>query len=737
MRRCLAALSVAAALLVSYQAEGSPSSYSEALSQIEFDLQRVSNEFDSRGGAMRKATLDERLEDGIVLQAAGDHQRASYIFMDIVSHSEWRGKPGYQAAQLQLARSLYENGYYRLSQRHLIDLLQTGVGSERREGVMLLLQVAQHTGDWAEVNMALSSAQNVAETSAYLYLMARAMFLQEAYDSARDSLSRQTGEDEWTVKGEYLKGVLDIKAQDLDSASQHFARVADSTLKFRGSSEVHDLAVLAQARIAYDRQDWNTANDYYQQISENSPYFPAVLYEMGWTHIQREQYVAAQQKFELLLLSYPEDSHALETRRIIANLKRELRKYDEATASYQQIVNEFEPIMTEMESEAGDSAKRKADMKRRIEAEQYDTVQIVPKSAKGVVAVGSDVNRVETMLDSLSESDANTIASENIMAEINALLQSDTNIKNLPEFQNFTQRSRDYRVSALLTGYDFTQEYEDVSELDTLVDEVGKLPRTTQEREILAALESSEREEREARFHRLMLQSDSLRHRTKILRSWLDSGKASSLSEEERTNLLSELDSFEDELQRLKGFQEEVDSKIISMRSAQSLGHGADGDVTSLISELGNRLDDRWSRSIASGKATGEYRELIEQERRLLSQLDGFDARIQVSLDERAREFRSRLDREAQNVSSEKARFVAMKSEVGDAAGEISARYWQTVYDQIRDMVLNADLGMVDIAWLKKDERSKALAQAMEERKKEREVLEQDFRQFLKESGQE
>ena len=77
-----------------------------------------------------------------------------------------------------------------------------------------------------------------------------------------------------------------------------------------------------------------------------------------------------------------------------------------------------------------------------------------------------------------------------------------------------------------------------------------------------------------------------------------------------------------------------------------------------------------------------------------------------------------------------------MKSDVGAAAGEISVKYWQTVYDQVRDMVLNADLGMVDIAWLRKDARSKALAAAMEERKKEREVLEQDFRQFLKESGQ-
>ena len=737
MKRGLAALSIAASLLVSYQVEGAPSSYSEALLQIESDILQTSNDFEVRSGSMRRPTLDERLEDGIVLQAAGDHQRASYIFMDIVAHTEWRGKPGYQAAQLQLARSLYENGYYRLSQRHLLDLLHSGVGSERTEGVMLLLQVAQRTGDWAEVNMALSNVTNFTETSAYLYIMGRAMFLQDEYDAARQSLSRLSGNDEWVVKGEYLLGVLDLKANDLDSAASHFARVSASDLRFRRADDVHDLAILAQARIAYEKQDWNTANDFYQQISENSIYFPVVLYEMGWTHIQREQYVAAQQKFELLLLSYPEDSHALETRRLIANLKRELRKYDDAVASYQQIVNEFEPIMTEMEAESGDVGKRKAEMKRRIESEQYDSVQIVPKRAKGVVAVGSDVARVETMLDSLSESDTNTAASENIMAEINALLQSESNLRNLPEFQHFTQRSRDYRVNALLTGYDFTQEYEGVSDLGTLVDEVAKLPRSTQEREILTALENSEREEREARFHRLMLQSDSLRHRTKILRSWLESGKASSLDENERESLLRELDGFDEELQRLKEKQEEVDSQIVRLRSTHSLDRNAHGEADVLITELTSRLEEQWNRSLASGRASGEYGKLIEQERRVLSMLDTLDSQINTSLDERAREFRSRLDREAVNVSNEKVRFKVIKSDVGEAAGEISARYWQTVYDQIRDMVLNADLGMVDIAWLQKDERSQALAQAMEERKKEREVLEQDFRQFLKESGQE
>ena len=136
-------------------AEASPD-YEGRLDALETQLLEVESDFLQRGANRSDVTLDERLATGIELYLAGDHQRASYIFMDIVERDAWRGQSGYQTAELYLARSLYENGYYRLSQRYLIDLLHTGHGSERTDGVVLLLQVAQHTGDWAEVNAALS-----------------------------------------------------------------------------------------------------------------------------------------------------------------------------------------------------------------------------------------------------------------------------------------------------------------------------------------------------------------------------------------------------------------------------------------------------------------------------------------------------------------------------------------------------------------------------------------------------
>ena len=151
--------------------------YDETLIGIEAQLTQLSSEYARHNPSMKSKSLDERLAEGLTMQAAGDYQRASYIYMDILAQEDWRGKAGYQTAQLELARSLYENGYYLLSQQYLIDLLRTGRGNERTEGVMLLLQVAQKTGNWSEVNMALADVSDFSQHPSYLYIMGRASFL--------------------------------------------------------------------------------------------------------------------------------------------------------------------------------------------------------------------------------------------------------------------------------------------------------------------------------------------------------------------------------------------------------------------------------------------------------------------------------------------------------------------------------------------------------------------------------
>ena len=450
-----------------------------------------------------------------------------------------------------------------------------------------------------------------------------------------------------------------------------------------------------------------------------------------------EDYISAQQSFEILLLSYPNDKHAFETRKLLADIKRELGKYDEAMTSYQQLVDEFEPLMLKMENEESNLAGRKSELKRTVEEERYNDVDIVPERAKGLVAVGSDVSRFDMMLSDLSTTDSNNNESEVLVAEINAILSHDSNLENLPEFQQFTQTAREIRINALLLGYDFTRsEHHFSSDVDDLAKEISKLPRNRREREILALTQASAREERQARLHTLKLRTDSLQHRARILKSWLNGGQAATMTDEERQQMVQKLNMLESQIVELKHHQIQIETKLAELRSRNGESAESIEIMHRNLEQLQSELEKQWSYDISSGNINNDYHEMIERDRQLLSDVDELKSQIDQSLHARANEFRERLNRESEFVFSERQRFINAKSDVGDTAGEISARYWQSVYEQIRDMVLNADLGIVDLSWLQKDARSKELSEAMEERKKEREILEQDFKQFLKESGQ-
>lgn len=734
MKTPLLSAILCALLLLPAVAFAAPDAFNLRMSKLENDIDATRSEYAKYHPNAHAKSIDERLSEGISLQAAGDHQRAAYVFMDIVAHSEWRHNPGYQTAQLQLAKSLYEFGYYRICQNHLIDLIQSARGRERTDAIQLLLQVAQRTGDWDTVNLLLTQIDDFAHHRAYFYILGRAQFLQNDYAAARNTLNQLSQNDEWFVKGHYLLGVLDTIDGDYPNAMKHFDIVANSSIPFQDSQQIHELAILSRARLFYEQGLWSDALSQYQSIPESSPAFPTVLYEMGWTLLRQSAFQLAQQSFELLLLNYPNDPHAVETQQLLADIKRELGKYDDALAAYQNIVNEFEPVMTQMQQNAQSADAQKQEIKAKIENEQYK-IDLVPENAKGLVDVGSDVHQIDQMLSALNTTNHNAADAELLVAEIQAILENENNIKHLPEFRHYTDQARDIKINALLLGYEFTTQYDTIPDsLPNDLSIISQIPRSDAEREIQSAYWHKARESREGDLHGIKLKIQNMYHKMDILQSWLDSGKIALKTDDEKQNILNQIDTLSQDLRTLELEQTRIATELAQIRNTSAL-QNTYASFAHSAQNMRSELEKIWQRALQNDRLDPDYKELIQREQKLFQAIDAFDAQFQNGITERTNELRARLALEIERLNDEKSRFQSMKSDVGKTAGEVTSKYIKRIYDQIHDIVLNADLGMVDIAWLLKDARSKSLSQTLDERKKERDVLEQDFKQFLKESG--
>ncbi|MCL2326754.1 MAG: tetratricopeptide repeat protein, partial [Proteobacteria bacterium] len=602
--------------------------HAKQVERLEGEIDRVSQWMSEQLGNVHSHSLEDRLADGIVMQATGDHERASYILMDIVSREQWRGLPGFQTAQLLLARSLYECGYYRLSQGHLLDLIKHGSGSERMEGVSLLLQVAQRTGDWEAVNAAIEAMGDAQTNPAHRYILGRALLLQGDKMGARSYLRGIPVGDEWGAKSAYLLGVLAVEEGALEEALGYFEAVLRETLSYRRSEDVRSLALLAKARIFYEQGRWSEAMDVYQLIPDLSPYFGDVLYELAWTSIRAEEYEIAKQYFELLLLTYPKHRRAMDTRRLLADLQRELGRYEDALTSYQQIVGEFEPIMLRMESDAESMADRKAHIVSKVASGSLNAVEIIPDSVRGMVSVSGDVLKVETMLTGLGQTELNTTESSAIIAEIQAILDSPIGVYTLPEFRRFTDSLRDIRIGALVLGAGVTRRFEsmDASTL-ALVDEVSQLPRTQHERDVMQTQQIAAREEREARLHRLRLEAEGMRHRIRIIRSWLDGSQGAAFGPDERAQLFSQLDVLEARLANLGRQQSGIETQLSIIRSMGPESVQERSAAQRNLNDLREVLSSHWRGALSGGSGTDEYRQLIGRIEQILSRVDQLEKR--------------------------------------------------------------------------------------------------------------
>lgn len=739
MRRVVQIILLASVLFYSAGVFGQErDSFSAQLGGVSEVLLRERAAFRDFSAGSNVRALEDRYQQGMVLYTGGDFERASYIFMDIVMHEEWKGEPGYCSALLMLGKSLHEDSYYRLSQKYLLDAVGQCKGLERQDAIALLLNVVELTGDWDSVNALMDTLEGFGG-DVIDYMRGRAYFLQDKSAEAESYLSRLGEVGEFAMKAKYLRGVILLEAGNLDEALEMFARCTLQGEKFRGYELVHDLCILAQARIYFERQEWSKAMDMYQQIGEGSPYFVDVLYEMAWTSLRRGEMEVAQQHLEVLSMSYPKSVYAAETKQLLADIERELGRYDSALAGYQEILNKYEPVMQQMREQSPSGEQHAESIRADIESGKFDEGMLIPKAAKDLVPAGGEAAQVESMISALGRSEDNTQSSREIIAEIEEILTGSARYSIFPEYRKFWEGARGIKMNLLRIGGEINEAVYAQAGQSTLreervnlLGELSQIPQSAHERDVARVKRDVALSQRRAELYRLKLESDGMRHRMKIIESWLEEGNTKGVMESEREEIVERLSSLDNQLEGIEKRHKDLERSLNKLEGIDGLSDVTLRTEDEVISRLETVLDQEWVQMSSSSHADvhGQYGRLVQDANAYLREID-------AGIETRLTGFRERLARESGVVSQEEQRYGSSVDELSQTVGDVAARYWNTVYGLVQNMVLGADLGMVDVAWLQKDERTQALSTMMEERKKDREVLEQDFKQFLKESGQE
>lgn len=692
--------------------------------------------------------LEARLQEGQVLLDAGDAERACVMFLDIVIRDEWRGHPGYQEALVLLAQSLYQAGYDSSARDWALLVLEQGRAEDQQTAISLLIEIGIKTGNWSgvdEIFAKLERTQSAQLAPELLYVRGKGLYVEGRYDEAEAMFLRIDPNSPAGLKGRYFLGVMSARRGDLDAAMGHF----DSIVAVRTNDDpvlvdLVELAYLAEARIYYERQDWVAAIDTYQNIPRTSRHFDQALYEITWTHIRQGEPKLALRNLEILIISKPESVFIPDAQRLIADLLKDLGEFEKALDTYETILEEFEPVLIELEAMVRGEGDRLRFFQQLVAQDESGNARYLPASATQWVRPDEHMGKASEMVGSLGQSFENTTESEVLIEEIEAAISGPNRYEFYADLRGAWVAGLELEASLLAVHRDMNA---------VLVEQRGSVPATAEreeEQRQFAALPSSREEfmlrekvmgdaleERKLRLFRLKNTIGAMDSRIDAIRRWyvVEGERSAALSDELRVELDGELAQLELEVEALRKEYKGAERELRVLSSV-----GSDGSLVSEESEIRKRYElalKREKEALLASGGDGDASRVYATIDRLDGELESYRGQVIALVDQRVSDVRRRLDAETALLEQSKVRYDQLQGDVELVAGEIAYQHWQRAQTLFTDLVLGAEIGLVDVSWLRKDRLSRRIDELIEERGHERSILEQDFRQIRVELGDE
>ena len=530
-------------------------------------------------------------------------------------------------------------------------------------------------------------------------------------------------------------------------------------------SRLRDLATLALGRVLFEQNDVNRAIARYQEIDRESESYYEALYELSACWQKLGEYEKALRSTELLLLLVEESTIAPEARLQQAGLELKLRRYSRALTQYEQISAEYRPVHERIEqlTQVPDPVAYYNELLERG-ASSLDTTQLLPEVARKFVA-GRDAGKARGIIEELIAGRQGLEESRELLARLGTAIKAGK-LELFPTLQEGNVRAVEVENAllraegALITVESRMIEREGATLGATLVqararraaldDKVGQLPDTAaafEDRRRSALAQVADLDKQAFRlgveidsFNAQLAAADKWQRDTMGQRAQGQAGRRPEIEQAERE--------FARSIESDRAVVRELDQERQQIRRALEVAKGAvAGAVAGGAGE--ERLRADYLKAIGDEEAASK-----NLAPNLSPPARALEARIQAAvagtnqMRRRAVAVRTSIrDRAAQKLSALRARLQHEEQavsgydhEVGDIQGGTKQLLGRIAYESFArvgrifyDLVIKADVGVIDTAWTQKRERTDSITALEEKKQRQLRDLADEFGEVLKE----
>jgi tetratricopeptide (TPR) repeat protein len=505
--------------------------------------------------------------------------------------------------------------------------------------------------------------------------------------------------------------------------------------------EVRELCQLALGRVYADLGRFQDAADHYQEIPRESPRFEESLYELAWTWVKAKKYEQALRAAALITDLSPDSPMAPEATILQGHLLLRMGRYPEALEAYDGVVNRYAPVRDELDALLGAGG----DPARWYEAIAGEAARPGPAKAGAPPAAAApaslppvavrwaasrpDVSRALGVVGTLDGSRRDVGASRLTAEKLEAVLQRNDGLDAFASLKEGHGRAEAVENGSLwLEGRILDAEAalaapalrpEERAALDA-----AQTPRRVVERRFDALPRTPEavlaRQDRlRARFAALDKAAFQLGYALEAskaaaagLRAWIDARPGDLVRGEGRAAAYEEIRRREEEVQ---GLEQDVAALQQEIARAGADVEGAEGTAADRsLREAYRRVLDAESSDIEkyrfripaqAGANLAELEDLRARMPELLARASRAQARIRGQARVSAAGLRERVAAERRRVDEHAGEVDGAQRDATVVVGGVAHDSFRDVRGQFYDLVLKADVGVVDVSWQKKRER--------------------------------
>lgn len=770
-------------LVVSALSWAAPDVHAQDLESITRDLTTIEGQADALSHEPVEETrsptfVEERLTDGELFYRLNDYVHASIILTDVVEH--YPEHAAYPDALFLLSDSLFRAGDYFGSRTRFREIIDHSSESRFRPYVQRalgrLIEIAVHTRDFdgiEEVFAALSRlppAEIEATTTyfraKYLYsravpteeilrdgtaeerAAARARIDLEGLEAARQAFAAVAEGSPYYPQALYFIGVIHTLREQYPQAIEAFARVLRTEAGTDEHEDVTELAQLALGRLYYETDQLEQAIEAYQAIPRTSPHFDVALYEIAWVYIRLGDATRAERALEVLTVAAPDSRFIPDGKLLRGNLLLRNGRFEEANEVFREVAAEFGPVRRELDAMIAEHDADPLGYFRSLVRENLDSFDVdafLPPLAQRWAELEGDMDRAMGVLEDLSEARSMVRETEELVARLEAALNAPNLAVVFADLRAQRERSvalrnRVMRLRASLVGIEEREHGAasgELAEVRARRREIerfaSEMPTTEEDFEEMDAEVMGRFHEMERDLANMEVELYGMEAIITATEHYIDTRP-----EEERTAEGEAAARNELELQRaqveefrtmIDGFRVEVEALRIQVGVGDDryLRHER---LREEYAELVEREHSLGGRSDSRTEAL--YRRLTEVER----VLDGHDRDIDAAATARAERIRGEVSEESVNIERYHTELTALEAEAEDVVGTVAYVNFRAVQHRFYDLVLRADVGRIDVAWMQREEHADRVEMLTRNRSAEMQALDDEFREIMDEAGE-